>query len=292
MRFGVLTLPNVPLDELERRWRTLDELGVETIWLADQLQSELSPAKPWFEAWTCLGAVARCTERARVGPLVSPLLLRNPAVLAKAAVTLDHLTGGRAELGVGAGGSPLDAELAGVEPVGSDGGADRLVPFVEALVAHLDGDRLQPRPVQQRVPLTIGAHSPAALRLAARHADRWSSYGGVGLEPETALERARARNARLDELCAEEGRDPRTLTRSLLLGHRYVGETPWRSEDAFLDVVRRWGEAGMDELVLYYPATVQMPAGTVEDGLFERVFRDLVPGLRHARRGSPARVGE
>lgn len=280
MRFGVLTLPNVPLDELERRWRHLDGLGVETIWLADQLQSEISPERPWHEAWTCLGALAGCTRRARIGPLVSPVILRNPAVLAKAAVTLDHLSDGRAELGVGAGGSPLDAELAGVEPVGRDGAHERLARFVERLAAHLDGDRLQPRPVQPRLPLTIGAHSDVALQLAARHADRWSSYGGVGLEPDVALERAAARNARLDELCSAEGRDPRTLARSILLGYPYVRETPWRSEEAFLDVVEHWRAAGFDEIVLYYPPTVHMPEGSVEDGLFDRIVSEVVPELR------------
>src|SRR5207253_3085938 len=107
VKFSVCTLPSAPVDELVRRWHALDDLqGIDAIWLPDQLAPR--PGLRWLEAWTLLGALARETKRVRSGPLVSPLNLRNPAVLARAAVTLDELSGGRAELGVGAGGAPRD----------------------------------------------------------------------------------------------------------------------------------------------------------------------------------------
>ncbi len=265
MRFSVCTLPSAPADELVRRWRALDELqGVETIWLPDQLAPR--PGLRWLECWTLLGALARETTRARIGPLVSPLNLRNPAVLARAAVTLDELSGGRAELGVGAGGAELDVELTRVP------GGRALRAYVRRIDEVWDDERLEPR---VRVPLTIGGMSDSTLRLAAERADRWCSYGGYGADPVEAAARARGQNARLDELCAQTGR---TVRRAVLLGYLYVRETPWRSPDAFAEVVARWDEAGMDELVFVHPPHAAMPDGAVTPGLFEQELEERAPG--------------
>jgi len=266
VKFGICSLPTRPVDELVASWRELDELGFETIWLPDQLAPR--PGLRWLEAWTLLGALARETSRTRIGPLVSPLTLRNPAVLARAAVTLDELSGGRAELGVGAGGAELDDELAGT--CGGRGLGD----FVEWIETVWRDDRLVPN---HGVPLTIGGMSDTTLRLAAEHAARWSSYGGEGVEPDAAAAAAARHNARLDELCRALGRDPATLRRSILLGHLYVRETPWRSEQAFRETVERWRDAGMDEIVFVHPPHAAMPEGSVEPGLFERLAREVMP---------------
>lgn len=263
MRLGAVTLQNRPWPELVESWRTLDELGLDSIWVADHLANPLRPDAPWFDGWTCLPALAQVTRRARVGALVSSMTLRSPAVLAKAAVTLDHISQGRAELAFGAGGSPRDEELAGTPPQSFED-------FVEKTVRLLGEGSLRPGPVQERIPLTIGGHSETALDLAVRHADRWNSYGGKGLQPEEALRRGRERNDRLTHLCRKAGRDPLTLVRSILLGHPFVAETPWRSEEAFLDVVERWQSAGFDELIVYYPPETGMPKDSVAPGVFER----------------------
>jgi alkanesulfonate monooxygenase SsuD/methylene tetrahydromethanopterin reductase-like flavin-dependent oxidoreductase (luciferase family) len=265
MRFGAFTLQNRPWDQLVESWRRLDELGVESLWVADHLANSFRPERPWLDGWTAIPALAAATERARVGVLVSSMTLRNPAVLAKAAVTLDHVSKGRAELALGAGGSALDRELAGRAP-------HTFPAFVERVVELLADDSLQPRPVQERLPLTVGGHTDEALELAARFADRWSSWGGDDLEPAEALERGRARNERLTQLCEREGRDPAAVTRSILLGYRFVRETPWRSEEAFLEVLERWAAAGFDELIVYYPAETAMPEGAVAPGVFERAI--------------------
>jgi alkanesulfonate monooxygenase SsuD/methylene tetrahydromethanopterin reductase-like flavin-dependent oxidoreductase (luciferase family) len=266
MKLGAVTLQNRPWPELVESWLTLDALGIDSLWVADHLASPLRPERPWLDGWTVLPALATHTERARVGALVSSLTLRKPAVLAKAGVTLDHLTGGRAELALGAGGSGRDVELAGARP-------ETFTELVERTVELLGDDSLQPRPVQERIPLTIGGHSAEALDLAARHGDRWNSYGGRNLEPEEALARSRERNERLTRLCERLGRDPATLTRSILLGYRFVRETPWQSEDAFRELVVRWRDAGFDELIVYYPPETAMPKGTVTPGVFERAVR-------------------
>ncbi len=265
MRLGAITLPTAPWAELVERWRVLDELGFETIWAPDHLANPLDPEGRWYEGWTTLTGLALATERARVGTLVSSITLRNPAVLAKAAASVDRLSGGRMELGVGAGGAPLDHELAGVENWPPPERARRLRAFAERLVSVL-GD--------ERVPLTIGGMATGTLRLAAELADRWSSYGGRGLRPAEAAAQALELNRKLDGFCAEAGRDPASIVRSVLIGYPFIAETPWRSPEAFAELVERWEAAGMNEIVVYYPPETGMPEGTVEPGVFEQVMRE------------------
>jgi alkanesulfonate monooxygenase SsuD/methylene tetrahydromethanopterin reductase-like flavin-dependent oxidoreductase (luciferase family) len=260
MKFGAMTLPNAPFEVLAERWRALDRLAkIETVWVADHLTNMTAPGTHWTEAWTLLGALARETTRVRLGPLVSPATLRNPATLARAAATLDDISGGRAELGVGSGGSPLDVELARVER-----------PDFAEWVARLDevmhDESLLP---VRDVPLTIGGTGESQLRLAARYADRWNTYIPGNLPPAEARRASRDLSARLDELCAETGR---TVIRSAVITPRFIKETPFRSEDAWEEFVAGWTEAGFDEVILYYPAEFGMPDGAVEPGLFERIL--------------------
>jgi alkanesulfonate monooxygenase SsuD/methylene tetrahydromethanopterin reductase-like flavin-dependent oxidoreductase (luciferase family) len=279
LKLGALTLPNVPWDELVGWWRRLDGLGFDAIYVADHLGNPYRTQQPWHEGWTCLAALAGATTRARIGPLVSPMTFRNPGVLARAAATVDHASGGRFELGVGAGGSAFDHGFAGVEEWPPAERMERFGTFVERLHGLLRDETLQPRPVQGVVPLTLGGQADPLLQLAARYADGWNTYGGKGLSAEEGLRRSRERNERLSAYCEEAGRDPAALRRSVLLGYSFVAETPFASDDAFLDVARRWRDAGFDELIVYYPADLGAPPGSVDDGVFERAPRELVPRL-------------
>jgi alkanesulfonate monooxygenase SsuD/methylene tetrahydromethanopterin reductase-like flavin-dependent oxidoreductase (luciferase family) len=263
MKFGALALQNAPWAELVGGWRALEELGIETIWVADHLSPD---AKPWFEAWSCLTALAYVTERPRIGPLVSPMTYRNPAVLARTALTVAELSGGRLELGVGSGASKTDHALAEVPEWAPKERASLFAPWVERLVEVIADERLQPK---APIPLTVAGHGPTALRLAAEHADRWNAFGGFGMSADDGLAKCRRDNERLDELCAETGRE---VLRSALIGYPFVAETPWRSEEAFHDLVGRWEEAGFEELILFYPWEWGMPEGSVEPGLAERML--------------------
>jgi alkanesulfonate monooxygenase SsuD/methylene tetrahydromethanopterin reductase-like flavin-dependent oxidoreductase (luciferase family) len=267
VRLSAITLPSRPWEELVEQWRTLDELGLETIWVADHLANPYAPEQDWLEGWSCLAGMALVTQRARVGPLVSPITFRNPAVLAKAALTVDQMSGGRLELGIGAGGSKTDHELAGVPCWEPKERARRLREFVERLDELLSG--------RSALPLTIAGHAPTALRLAARYARRWNAFGGRGLTPQQALAVVADCNRRLDSLCAELGRDPRGLRRSVAIHPWFNGETPWRSLDAFHELVGRWRAIGIEELVLYYPPHLGMPEGSVTPGVFEAAVASL-----------------
>jgi alkanesulfonate monooxygenase SsuD/methylene tetrahydromethanopterin reductase-like flavin-dependent oxidoreductase (luciferase family) len=268
VKLGAITLQDAPWAELVERWHRLEELGVETIWVADHLgHAGLAPGEPWFEAWSCVTALAYETASPRIGPLISPMTFRNPAVLARTALTVAELSGGRLELGIGTGGSDFDHAISGVPTMTAKERAAAFSTWVERLLEVLGDERFYPK---RAIPLTIAGSGPTILGLAARHADRWNTFGGFGVGVEEAIRKGRADNARLDELCAETGR---TVVRSALLGyHAFVDETPWQSDEAFADVVERWRAAGFDELVFYYPPDTNMPTGTVAPGVFERAF--------------------
>jgi alkanesulfonate monooxygenase SsuD/methylene tetrahydromethanopterin reductase-like flavin-dependent oxidoreductase (luciferase family) len=267
VKFGVITLQDAPWAELVERWQRLEELGVETIWVADHLGSDrFAPEQPWFEAWSCLTALAHVTRAPRIGPLVSPMTFRNPAVLARTALTVAELSGGRLELGISSGGSEFDHRAAGVPVWSPKERAAAFAVWLERLVEMLAYDGFHPT---REIPLTIAGRGKTILGLAARYADRWNTYGGFGVGPEEAVRGGREDNARLDELCAETGR---TVVRSALIGYPFNGETPWRSDEAFTDVVGRWQDAGFKELVFFYPAEWEMPEGSVEPGVFERML--------------------
>ena len=267
MKLGVLALQIAPWAELVSGWQRLDELGVETIWVADHLgSSRLDPRAPWFEAWSCLTALAHVTSKPRIGPLVSPMTFRNPAVLARTALTVAELSGGRLELGIGSGASEFDHEISRVPMWSPKERAAAFVDWVEHLLEALAHDGFHPK---RKIPLTIAGRGKTILGLAARHADRWNTFGGFGITPEEALRRGREDNSRLDELCGETGR---TVLRSALIGYPFVGETPFQSDEAYADVVGRYSEAGFEEMVFYYPPEWGMPADAVTAGVFERAF--------------------
>jgi alkanesulfonate monooxygenase SsuD/methylene tetrahydromethanopterin reductase-like flavin-dependent oxidoreductase (luciferase family) len=274
VRFGVLTLPNEPWDALVDRWRSLDEQGWDAIYVADHLANPFRPAERWSEAWACVQTMALVTERARIGPLVTSIVFRNPATVLCAAQTADEASGGRLVLGVGAGGVPSDHLLAGVERWGRDERAARFEAFTDAVAAGLAG-------AGRRIPLVLAGLVDTSLRLAVEHADGWCTSVGRGLSPEEGRERSAERVGFLERACVEQGRDPASIERLVLLGHRFVAEEPFRSQEAFAEVAQAWHALGFDELVVYADPRLMAPRG--EDPpprIVERVARDVLPGLR------------
>ena len=278
MKFSVVTLPHEPWAELVARWRSLDEQGWDAVYVADHLGNPYRPEQPWLDAWSCLGAMALVVERARIGPLVTSITFRNPAAVARAALTVDAASGGRLDLALGAGGSEYDHGLAEVEQWPPRKRADRLEAFARRVRDLLDDESLLPRPVGGRIPLVLGGQGDRLLRLAAELADGWNTYGGRGLSAQEGRERAAERMAFLDAACRQTGR---TVRRSVLLGNRFVAEEPFASEDAFAEVARAWHGLGFDELVVYADPYFMVPLGEEPPpGIVERIADDVLPGLR------------
>lgn len=233
--FGIMTPPtNVSYAELLEVWREADGIAeLEHAWLFDHLMPiGGNPDGPAFEGWTLLSALAAQTTRLRLGLLVTSNRFRPPAVLAKIAATVDVVSGGRLDFGIGAGSRPshpiarreydahglpyltaaeavrlLDESLVAIRRLWTE-----TAPFdVDAEFVRLTGAFGNPKPVQRpHPPVVIGGRSTGTLRLAARHADVWNMPGG-------GLADAIACSARLDQLCAEADRDPHELTRSVFV---------------------------------------------------------------------------
>src|SRR3712207_6157195 len=115
LRFGLCTDQNLPYLTLVERWQYFESLGFDSLWDCDHLIQPSRPEGPYFEGWTLLAALAARTERVRVGVLVSSNTFRHPVLLAKEAVTLDHISNGRLELGVGAGWYVPEHEVYGID---------------------------------------------------------------------------------------------------------------------------------------------------------------------------------
>src|SRR5665811_1323736 len=167
--FGVMVLQNAPWPVLLERARRVEAMGFDTLWVGDHFVNPYAPDQDWFEGWTLLAALAASTSRIRLGPLVSSVTLRSPALLARMALTVDHVSGGRLELGIGPGGAPLDYRMTGLPTWEPRERVDRLeetLTIVSALLergsVHHEGTHyriddaiLNPRPVQRPRPCLL-----------------------------------------------------------------------------------------------------------------------------------------
>jgi alkanesulfonate monooxygenase SsuD/methylene tetrahydromethanopterin reductase-like flavin-dependent oxidoreductase (luciferase family) len=175
--------------------RRVDRLGYAHLWTWDHLYAIFGdPYQPIFEGWSALAAWAMATERTRLGLLVGANTFRNPGIVAKTAATLDHISGGRAILGIGGAWMEQEHRAHGID-FGSGFGQrlDWLDESVAAMRGVLDGQsvtspagghyrfddlRHQPLPVQKRLPIMIGGSGEKkTLRTVARHADMWNAMG-------------------------------------------------------------------------------------------------------------------
>jgi alkanesulfonate monooxygenase SsuD/methylene tetrahydromethanopterin reductase-like flavin-dependent oxidoreductase (luciferase family) len=281
--FGIATAPQqVTYDDVLQVWTDADAIPqIEHAWLFDHLLPiGGAPDGPIFEGWTLLSALAAQTTRLRIGVLVTSNRLRPPAVLAKIATTVDVLSGGRLDFGIGAGSRPsipwarreYDAHgLPYVDFGDSVGALDEALTVIRRLWSDDEpfdfrGEHFQvtgafgnPKPVQRPYPpILIGGRATPTLRVVAKHADAWNIPGGD-------LADAVERSATLDDLCAEIGREPASIVRSMHLPVSY--DDPGSTRHAIGEAT----EAGFSHIVLGIPAPY--PAGVarwVADELISR----------------------
>jgi probable F420-dependent oxidoreductase len=195
---------------MRRAWVEAEELGVDCLFDWDHFfPLRGDPDGPHFEGLTVLAAMAEVTERVEIGSLVFSVGYRNPDYLADAMRTIDHISGGRAILGIGAGWKQRDYDEYGYE-FGTV--RDRLDALEQALPRiERRWERLNPPPLRGRIPILIGGGGVRrTLRLVARHADIWHAFGPV--------DTLREKSAILDEHCAAERRDATTIERSWSVG--------------------------------------------------------------------------
>ncbi|MCU0312123.1 MAG: LLM class F420-dependent oxidoreductase [Acidimicrobiales bacterium] len=229
-KVGVQLQPqHTTMDDLRRAWRTADAMGVDSIWTWDHFYPLYGePDGPHFEGWTTLATMAADTASARVGMLVTGNTYRNPELLADMARTLDHISGGRAYLGLGAGWFERDYDEYGYD-FGTPGSRLRdLEASLERITARLAA--LNPPPVGDLPILIGGGGEKVTLRITAQHADAWNTFG----PPENFAHK----NAVLDQWCADVGRDPSEIERTVAIQGSEIDQA-----EAFL-------EAGATHLIL------------------------------------------
>jgi F420-dependent oxidoreductase-like protein len=254
LRFGLkLSGQDTSIEALRAVWRIADEGGFDHLWDFDHLAAigGGGPDRPIYEGWTLQAAMAEATKRVRIGCMVTGNTYRHPALLAKSAVTVDHLSGGRLEFGIGAAWAEIEHEMYGIE--GLDHRVGRLSESIQIIKSlwteertNFDGRYYRfkdaianPKPTQKpHPPIWIGASGPSTLRLVARHADVWNIAGG---DPG----RVKELTPMFEEACAAVGREPSEIRRSIQFG--------WDGEDRnqLLELSAGYLEQGVTEQVIY-----------------------------------------
>jgi F420-dependent oxidoreductase-like protein len=246
---------------LERFWRDADELGFHGVWDYDHFYGMRDPTTPSFEGWSMLAAMAKVTSRVRIGCMVTGVTYRHPAILAKMAVSVDHISSGRLEFGIGAGSHEGEHQGYGIPFPGAGTRIDMLDEacglirrlWTEDSVTHrgrfwtLTDALANPKPVQERVPIVIGGTGERkTLRVVARHADEWNFSPMQDLGPEGPSEFARLSRV-LDDHCEAIGRDPKEIHRSIQTALRPDDRA---QVDASLRLLEEFEGAGAEHAVL------------------------------------------
>lgn len=231
----------------ERAARMVDELGYEHLWTWDHLHAIFGePQQPIFEGWTSLAAWAKVTSQVRLGLLVGANTFRNPGLVAKLATTLDHISDGRAILGLGGAWFDYEHERHGID-FGTSAGRrlDWMDEAAAAVRTLLDGGevtstgdgryefdklRQEPVPIQKHLPLMIGGSGEKkTLRTIAKYADMWNGMGDI--------EFMRHKMDVLLGHCADVGRDPdeiikTTAFKPVIRQSKEEAEKVWRAQMA------------------------------------------------------------
>lgn len=273
MHFSFWPSPTSPWNEVLHLARHVERKGWYGIWYADHfMPNEGDVSTPWNEAWTTVAALAAAVPRLRIGPLVSGNTYRHPAVLAKMASTVDHISGGRVVLGIGAGWQENEHRAYGIEFSTVSGRLERLEEACQVIKAlfteprsNVDGNYyqlidapLEPKPVQKPLPLLVGGGGEkVTLRIAAQYADEWNYWG----DPASIRHKMEI----LDRHCEKLKRDPRSIKRSaqslLFLSDDQAFLDKVRSRPGFFPMmtgnveeirqrVGEYAEAGVDELIV------------------------------------------
>ena len=283
LRVGIKLSQDASIETFRELWQVAEEGGFDHCWAMDHLATigPIGDDRPIFDGWQLLAAMAVATKRVRMGLLVTGITYRNPALLAKLATTVDHLSGGRLEFGVGAAWAANEHEMYGI------GGLEHRVGLLseglqvikmlwtqertdfEGRYYTMRQAVANPKPVQKPYPpIWIGSGGPSTIRLTARHADVWNASGAVGRSVEAAIEGSK----QLDEACAAIGRDPGEIRRSV-----QVAATGEPAE--LVEVLSRYHEAGFTELILMTSGGGMVTAGDPV-GIAALMAERVLPELR------------
>lgn len=275
MKFSIWPNPERPPAEVLDLARVADSEGWHCLWYADHYMpnsggEDVLPGDV-HECWAMLPAIAAVTERLRIGSLVAPTSVHHPAVLANRAATIDRISNGRLVLGIGAGWQINEHRAYGIDLEEPATRVSRFEEAIQIIRSLLTEDRTDfhgdfyditdapanPKPVQAPLPILVGTRSPRMLRITARHADEWNTWG--------APDMAGGALTKLLTACHQVERDPATLRKSAqalvfmsddaeLAANIKAGNMGERSiigsTDQLVDEIGRYVELGFDELII------------------------------------------
>ena len=256
LRFGIKTAQQfTTYEDILRVWQEADSIPVIVhAWAFDHfIPLGPDPTGPQLEGWTLLAALAALTERLRVGLMVTGNIYRHPAVLAKMGATVDIISHGRLDFGIGAGWNELECRMYGIPLYPPGERIRRLGEACEVIkrlwtetVANFDGKyyqlkdaRCEPKPVQKPNPPFVigGSGEQLTLRIVAQYANIWNFVGG-------SVDTLRHKNEVLNGHCAAIGRDPRTIERSIQIAVNYNNPAETLNE------IKPYIEAGATHIIL------------------------------------------
>ena len=285
LRVGIKLSQDAPIESYRAVWQIADEARFDHCWAMDHLASigPIGEERPIFDGWELLAAMAVATSHVRIGLLVTGITYRNPALLAKIATTVDHLSGGRLEFGIGAAWAANEHEMYGIS--GLDHRVGLFSEGLQIIRSLWTQERTDfsgryftmknavanPKPVQKPYPpIWVGSGGPAMLRLTARHADVWNASGPAGRDVAAAVDGSR----QLDEACAKIGRDPAEIRRTVQLA---AGNDPAELTER----IHAFAQAGFSEVIVMLSGgsmtTASDPARTAA-----MVAEQVLPELRAA----------
>ncbi len=274
MRFGIVILPELRWAQAQHRWRRAEEYGFDHAWTYDHLGWRDLVDGPWFDAVPTLTAAAMVTSRIRLGTFVASANFRHPVAFAREITALDDISGGRLDLGLGAGGLGFDAAVLGGEALAPKGRMARFREFVELLDHLLLHDattwsgayydavdaRTTPGTVQRpRVPFVVAANAGRSIALAAQFGQGWVTTGASTEDLEAWWQGVADRAGRFAQALEAAGRRPESAARYLSLDSAPVYSLS--SVDAFTEAVERAGDLGFTDVILHWPRTDSWYAG-------------------------------
>jgi probable F420-dependent oxidoreductase len=275
MKFSMWPNPERSPAEVLDLARLADAEGWHGMWFADHYMpntgDETMQPGDVHECWAILPAIAAVTERIRIGPLVAPTSVHHPAVLANRAATIDHVSNGRMVLGIGAGWQINEHHAYGIElqePGQRVTRFDEAIQIIRSLLANERTDfhgeyyditdaPADPKPVQSPLPILVGTGSPRMLRITARHADEWNTWGAPDMAG-GALEK-------LHTACEQVDRDPATIWKSTqalvfmsdnedvaskVKGGDMGPRSIVGSNEQLVEEIARYAELGFDEVIV------------------------------------------